>query len=127
VLRDRGRAPVLVLATLWPSFWDRLTTHPANGADPHAQARELLAGQGITAPAAFTGSQQQLNEARDSRLSQAAPAARDGQVIQFLTGAPEFARYRNAPPAAQALIHAAKGVRRLGMRSALAHARLRFP
>ena len=54
LLRDPGRAPVLVLATLWPEFWDALTARPAGGADPHAQARELLAGHDITVPAAFT-------------------------------------------------------------------------
>ena len=35
----------------------------------------------------------------------AARSAPDGEVIQFLAGAPELlARYRNAPPAAAALI-----------------------
>jgi hypothetical protein len=29
LLRDPGRAPVLVLATLWPQFWDALTARPA--------------------------------------------------------------------------------------------------
>ena len=44
------------------------------------------------------------------------PGAADGQVIQFLAGAPELlARYRNAPPAAAALISAAMDARRLGM------------
>ena len=47
LLRDPARAPVLVLATLWPQFWDSLTTRLADGADPHAQARDLLAGQDI--------------------------------------------------------------------------------
>ena len=28
LLRDPARAPVLVLATLWPGFWDTLTTRP---------------------------------------------------------------------------------------------------
>ena len=42
LLRDPARAPVLVLATLWPQFWDGLTARPEGGADPHAQARELL-------------------------------------------------------------------------------------
>ena len=47
-------------------------------------------------------------------------AAEDGQVIQFLAGAPELmARYRNAPPAAAALINAAIDARRLGMGIAL--------
>ena len=117
LLRDPARAPVLVLATLWPQFWDGLTARPAGGADPHAQARELLAGHDITVPAAFTAAQlQRLGEAGDARLAQAAAGAQDGQVIQFLAGAPELlARYRNAPPAAAALIHAAMDARRLGM------------
>ena len=117
LLRDPARAPVLVLATLWPQFWDGLTARPAGGADPHAQARELLAGHDITVPAAFTAAQlQRLSEAGDARLAQAAAGAQDGQVIQFLAGAPELlARYRNAPPAAAALIHAAMDARRLGM------------
>ena len=117
LLRDPARAPVLVLATLWPQFWDGLTARPAGGADPHAQARELLAGHDITVPAAFTAAQlQRLSEAGDARLAQAAAGAQDGQVIQFLAGAPELlARYRNAPPAAKALIHAAMDARRLGM------------
>ena len=34
LLRDPGRAPVLVLATLWPEFWDALTARPAGGDGP---------------------------------------------------------------------------------------------
>ena len=108
---------MLVLATLWPEFWDTLTARPADGTDPHAQARELLAGHDITVPAAFTLAQLgQLAQARDARLALAAAGAQDGQVIQFLAGAPELlARYRNAPPATKALIDAAMDARRLGM------------
>ena len=101
LLRDPARAPVLVLATLWPQFWDRAHRPPRGGrADPHAQARELLAGRDITVPAAFTADQlRQLPTPADPRLALAAEAAEDGQVIQFLAGAPELmARYRNAPP-----------------------------
>ena len=121
LLRDPARAPVLVLATLWPRFWDVLTARPEGGADPHGQARELLVGRDITVPAAFTPVQLQwLSQAGDARLAQAAAGAQDGQVIQFLAGVPELlARYRNAPPAAAALIHAAMDARRLGMRPAL--------
>ena len=124
LLRDPARAPVLVLATLWPQFWDGLTARPEGGADPHNNARELLAGHDITVPAAFTAAQlQRLGEAGDARLAQAAAGAQDGQVIQFLAGAPELlARYRNAPPAAKALIHAAMDARRLGMGPALPQA-----
>ena len=124
LLRDPARGPVLVLATLWPQFWDALTARPDGGADPHAQARELLAGHDITVPAAFTAAQlQRLGPTGDARLAQAAAGAQDGQVIQFLAGAPELlARYRNAPPAAAALIHAAMDARRLGAGVGLPHA-----
>jgi hypothetical protein len=117
LLRDPDRAPVLVLATLWPRFWDTLTARPASGPDPHAQARELLAGHDITVPAEFTPAQlDQLARTADARLALAAAGAPDGQVIQFLAGAPELvARYRNAPPAPKALINAAMDARRLGM------------
>ena len=117
LLRDPGRAPVLVLATVWPGFWDALTARPAGGEDRHAQARELLAGHDITVPAAFTPAQMsQLAQAADVRMVLAARSAPDGEVIQFLAGAPELlARYRNAPPAAAALIRAAMDARRLGM------------
>ena len=117
LLRDPGRAPVLVLATVWPGFWDALTARPAGGEDRHAQARELLAGHDITVPAAFTPAQMgQLTRTGDVRLVLAARSAPDGAVIQFLAGAPELlARYRNAPPAAAALISAAMDARRLGM------------
>jgi hypothetical protein len=124
LLRDPARAPVLVLATLWPQYWDGLTARPAGGADPHAQARELLAGRDITVPVAFTAPQlERLSRAGDARLAQAAASTQDGQVIQFLAGAPELlARYRNAPPAATALIHAAMDARRLGAGPALPQA-----
>jgi Trypsin-like peptidase domain len=125
LLRNPARAPVLVLATLWPPFWDALTAQPAdNTPDPHTQARELLADHDITVPTAFTAAQlQQLGETGDVRLARAAAGAQDGQVIQYLAGAPELlARYRNAPPAEAALIHAAMDARRLGMGIALPRA-----
>ena len=120
LLRNPARAPVLVLATLWPQFWDTLTARPP-GADTHAQARELLADHDITVPTAFAQAQlDQLALAADTRLTLAAAGAQDRQVIQFLAGAPELpARYRNAPPAAAALIDAAMDARRLGMRAGL--------
>jgi hypothetical protein len=123
LLRDPGRAPVLVLVTVWPGFWDALTARPPERApDPHAQARELLAGHDITVPAAFTAAQMsQLAEADDARMVLAARSAPDGAVIQFLAGAPDLlARYRNAPPAAAALISAAMDAR-LGMSAGLPH------
>jgi uncharacterized protein YidB (DUF937 family) len=118
LLRDPDRAPVLVLATLWPQFWDALTARPPAGeTDPHAQARELLSGWDISVPGAFTGMQmQRITGSEDPRLALAAVSAQDGQVVQFLAGAPELlARYDYAPPTAKALISAAIDARRLGM------------
>ena len=52
LLRDPGRGPVLVVATLWPGDWSTLTTR----ADPdrHVQARELLSGHNIDVPECFS-------------------------------------------------------------------------
>ena len=115
---------MLVLATLWPEYWDQLTARPPGDADPHAQARELLSGHDIQVPAAFTpGQLRELEEAGDPRLAQAADGTRDRQVIQYLAGAPALLdRYHHAPPAAQALIHAAMDAARLGMSPALSRA-----
>jgi len=124
LLRDPARAPVLVLATLWPQYWDELTARPPAGSeDPHAQARELLAGHDIPVPSAFApAALRQLHEAADPRLAAAAAGAEDGQVTQFLAGVPELlARYRHASPPARALIHAAMDARRLGVRAGLPH------
>ncbi len=123
LLRNPARGPVLVLATMWPSFWDGLTGRPQANEDLHTQARELLAGRDITVPDVFTPLQlAKLTESHDPRLAQAAAGAQEGQVIQYLAGAPELlARYRNAPAGATALIHAAMDARRMGMRPALPH------
>ena len=116
LLREEARGPVLVLATLWPEFWARL-----RGA---GQARELLDGHNIPVPAAFTEEHlRTLVAAGDPRLAQAVAGSRDGQVIQYLAGAPELlARYQQAPPAARALIDAAMDANRLGMSPALPQA-----
>ena len=124
LLRDQARGPIVVLATLWQDFWDELTVRPPERADLHAQARELLDGHDIPVPPAFTGEQlRDLPRAGDPRLAQAAAGSRDGQVIQYLAGAPELLdRYHNAPPAARALIDAAMDARRLHMGPALPRA-----
>ena len=57
LLTDPERAPVVVLGTLWPIYWDTLTHNPAHERaqfDPHAQARQLLAGTQIVVPARST-------------------------------------------------------------------------
>jgi hypothetical protein len=112
---------VLVLATLRPQSWISLTASPDGDTDPYAQARELLIGSDIPVPAAFHVQQMdQVAKTGDARLALAAHLAQDGQVTQFLAGAPELlARYRNAPPAAAAVIQAAMDARRLGISHAL--------
>ncbi|GII78037.1 hypothetical protein Sru01_30190 [Sphaerisporangium rufum] len=55
LLRSPERGPVLVLGTLWESYWEKLTAVPRPDApDPHAGARVLLAGTAMELPAAFT-------------------------------------------------------------------------
>jgi hypothetical protein len=120
LVSDGARSPVLVLGTLWRSHWDDLTRRTDRGTDAHAHARELLSGRDITVPAAFSPAEVALlGRAGDLRLAAAADA-RDGRVTQFLAGAPELlARYRNAPPAARALVDAAMDARRLGTGEAI--------
>ena len=53
LLRDPGRGPVLVLATVWPAHWNTLMTR--TDPDAHSHARELLDGHQIQVPDNFTG------------------------------------------------------------------------
>ncbi|MEU9917781.1 transcriptional regulator [Streptomyces sp. NPDC051001] len=127
LVADVRRGPVLVLATLWPNHWDVLTRQPAALHDPYAQQRALLTGVGThqTVPGSFAGDDLQalrkLTE-RDPRLAHAVRYAADGEITQFLAGAPELlARHRNAEPPARALIEAAMDYRRLGLGPALSY------
>jgi hypothetical protein len=119
LLRDGKRAPILVLATLWLEHWSDLTARPTGykAPDPHAQARELLAGCDINVPSAFGETElRELADADDPRLVQAASYASHGEVAQYLASAPELlSRYVNASPAPKALIRAAMDARRLGV------------
>lgn len=123
LLADRRRGPVLILATMWPEHWLRITTRPAVGApDPFAQARELLvAASTVTVAEAF--SREELAASRnaaDPRVRHAAAHSESGQVTQYLAGAPQLLqRYQMAPPAARAIIHVAIDARRYGHPAAL--------
>ncbi|WP_214105564.1 helix-turn-helix domain-containing protein [Acrocarpospora catenulata] len=124
MLADSFRAPVLVLGTIWPDHWDVLTR---DGNDRHAEARLVLGGTDIPITEGFAHVQAALEEAAstDARLAEALARAADREVTQYLAGVPELlARYRNAPPAAKAVIHAAMDARRMGHRHALSHALL---
>ena len=86
LLRNAGRGPVLVLATVWPEYWHPLTARPASGDDRHAQARELLAGHDITVPAKFTPAQlSQLTQAADVRMVLAARSAPERTAAERIT------------------------------------------
>lgn len=127
-LDDRRRAPVLILATIWPRFWDPLTAPSAVGCeDRYEQQRKLLTGIGshIVVPKAFTDLdiEQAWEQADgDPRLQSALTGAADGEITQFLAGVPRLmTRYQTATPGATALIHAAMDYRRLGHGPALRH------
>ncbi|WP_203948674.1 hypothetical protein, partial [Planotetraspora thailandica] len=126
LLRDPGRSPVLVLATIWPQDAARLTS--GGSASRHSEARGLLTGNQIHVPESFTDADlstlRGLAEA-DPRLAQAADDAKDRHITQYLAGVPVLMeRYRTAWPAAKALIHAAMDARRLGCGRALPRALL---
>lgn len=120
LLNDPRRAPVLVLATLWPDpFWNALSTRPATGAsDPHVQARALLTGTDVRVPEMFTGADLDAVRARaieDPRLAKALTGDDDGRVTQFLAGAPALLKRLDLAPAhARAVIEGAMDARRLG-------------
>ncbi|MER5662820.1 hypothetical protein [Streptomyces mirabilis] len=116
LMRDPGRHPVLVLATLWPEHWATLTAR--SQPDRYAQARELLEGHRIKVPDAF--GDDALNNLpdsvhRDPLLREAVEYAGGGEITQYLAGGPQLLnRYQDAPPPARALIDAAMDARRLG-------------
>ncbi|MFI6691850.1 hypothetical protein ACIBLA_08805 [Streptomyces sp. NPDC050433] len=115
LLRDQARGPVLILATLWPAHLRALTDPRAP--DAHRHAHKLLEHHRIHVPDAFTGPDLAALRATDDdpRLREAADAAPDGQVTQYLAGVPLLrSRYEMAPPASRALVQAAMDARRLG-------------
>ncbi|MFE5331311.1 transcriptional regulator [Embleya sp. NPDC056575] len=120
LLRDRARAPVLVLATLWPDpFWNTLTSRPSTDRpDPHAQARALLTGTDVRVPEAFTGTDLETLRAKageDPRLAHALASGTDGRVAQFLAGALALLKRLDLAPAhGRAVLEAAMDARRLG-------------
>jgi len=119
IVHSPERRPVLILVTLWPKYWDQLTSEPADGhKDSHPHARHILNGSSVRIPVAFeSGDLDNLREAatRDARLAQALEHAEQLQVTQYLAGVPALIqRYQTAPPPARAVIDAAIDIRRLG-------------
>ncbi|WNM32632.1 hypothetical protein RKE30_20565 [Streptomyces sp. Li-HN-5-11] len=116
LLRDPNRLPVLVLATLWPVHWQRLTAR--RDPDAHAQARALLEeGTRIRVPDSFTAADAHVlaAEGSDPRLRRARECAVNGEITQYLAGVPVLLqRYEDATADARALLDAAIDARRLG-------------
>ncbi|MFG2112657.1 hypothetical protein ACGFRB_08465 [Streptomyces sp. NPDC048718] len=119
IMHSSERRPVLILATLWPKYWDQLTSEPHDGQrDLHPHARHVLNGSSIRVPVTFVPNDlDNLREAatHDARLAQAIKHAEQCQVTQYLAGVPALIqRYQTAPPPLRALIDAAMDIRRLG-------------
>ena len=118
LLQDPGRGPVLVLATVWPEHWTAMADRPFTSADSYPQARELLAGRAIHVPSSFDEAvwdDVHAVSAHDPLLAEASDRAADGQITQYLAGAPALTdRYCTAPPGAAALVRAAMDLSRLG-------------
>ncbi|MCX5174207.1 tetratricopeptide repeat protein [Streptomyces virginiae] len=119
LLSDASRAPILVLGTIWPGagyFEDLRVTPPPGAADPHAQARVLLAGRVLHVPPAFDSSEVAgIERSQDPRLAAAARSAQDGKITQYLAAGFELTSiYKSAAPGPRALLDAAMDARRLG-------------
>ncbi|MFF3412149.1 hypothetical protein ACFYW8_39575 [Streptomyces sp. NPDC002742] len=124
-LLEQPPAPVIVLATMWPTPLDAPGTNPKKkGRTRHIQSLLDLA-RTVHQPSAFDtpGLNRFENQARsDGQWTQAAAQARaNGELCQRLAAAPELLdRYRHADhPPGKAVVTAAVEARRLGVRGPL--------
>ncbi|MFF8983893.1 hypothetical protein ACF08E_10955, partial [Streptomyces globisporus] len=121
LLIEPEREPVLVLGTLWPEYLKQYTALPTTGEDPHSRVRQLLSGRTATVPETFDApalaAATTLAADGDGLLADALTRTHaDGRLCQDLAGGPALLeRYRNASPAARALLEAAMDARRLGV------------
>ncbi|MFF4324813.1 tetratricopeptide repeat protein [Streptomyces sp. NPDC001568] len=122
LLTDPQRGPVLVLGTIWPDFWDKLTEHTFEGCDMETGmgAVHHLADLAVTVrmPTTFTSRDLARSASvidSDARLQLARSRAVSGRITQFLAGAPIlWSRYEQSTGAARAILHAAMDARRCG-------------
>ena len=118
LLRDRRRAPVLILGTIWPEYLHNISVPSSEKANRHAQARSLLSSAKLPVPPSFEPADlAAAHEAsqHDPRLRRALAFAQAGEITQYLAGAPAMVeRYQTAPASVRAVIDAAVDVRRMG-------------
>ncbi len=125
----RSNAPVVVIGTMWPQYWQRFATQPdADGADPYHQVRTLLArAVRVDVPSTFLPVDLKVARAcPDPRLRDAiATAGTSNRITQALAAGPDLiAAYRDADPYARALILAAADARAAGRAAPLPAAML---
>lgn len=121
---DSMAGPVLVVGTLWPEFWERLTSEPVSLDDPHSCARLLLESGTLVIVAERFGNESlqalRTNPRVDPRVQIAASTAgAHGAVIQTLVGGPGLVRRFESPATvvdryAAAVVSVALDARRLG-------------
>ena len=125
LLSDRSADPVLVVATLWPEDWQKLTAQPRRVGEERAPAGSparipvlLDRATRIQVPPVF--GRDDLAAARsmaehDLRLALALQSAVGGKITQYLAGTPKLLeRYETARPEAKALVDVAVDARRFG-------------
>ncbi|MFC9660070.1 hypothetical protein ACFVJ5_07520 [Nocardia sp. NPDC127606] len=122
LLTDDVRGPVLMVGTLWRSYYTVLCR-------PHAsQARELLENSATTAvlevPASFADADPDALTAAaetDARFAYARERAEYGRITQYLAGGPELLRRydREFSTAARSIVQVAMDARRMGHRNAI--------
>jgi hypothetical protein len=120
--------PAVIIATLWPSWYQAWTEVPASpgGADPHAREREILdLAEVIRIEPSLSAAEEdraRAAAARDRRLAVARAAAGPGLTQTLAAGPQLVARVhdaRDAQPYAWAVITAALDAARLGVRGPL--------
>jgi len=127
-----GRGPVVLIATIWPSFYDAYTLPPEpDRPDPHRHAREVLRlAELISLNTSFspgeTGRARAAAAAGDAQIATCL-ALDDGYSLpQHLAAAPELLNHlTTAPPYAKAVLTAALDACRLGARMPLSPELLR--
>ncbi|MFT7839271.1 hypothetical protein Q5530_24265 [Saccharothrix sp. BKS2] len=127
LVADPGRAPVLVLGTLWPQYLKLIAGRSRPGRpDRFADARLLLAGRTRPVPGAFTGADlEAARRSRDIHVCRAvevedaaagvAGRATRVELTQVIAGVPVLLDLCNTASATErAVLRAAMDARRLG-------------